>query len=201
MSGDERPGPATVADFEAKYREDGDPWGYRHSWYEHRKYAVTLACLPRERYRSVWEPACSIGVLTDLLAGRADAVLASDGSPTAVAAARRRAGAESLSQKRIDVSVQVLPARPALDPGGADLVVLSEILYYLDDSDRAQVLEHAGEVLAPGGDLVVVHWRPHPHDAHLSGDAANAWVRERLGWPVLVRHDDEHFVLDVLRRP
>jgi SAM-dependent methyltransferase len=185
---------ATAADFEIRYQQDIDPWGYRDSWYERRKYAITLACLPRERYRSVWEPACSIGVLTALLAGRADAVLASDGSPTAVAQARTRVGAG------VDLSVQVLPARPALAPGSADLVVLSEILYYLDDADRAEVLEHASEVLAPDGDLVVVHWRPHPDDAHLSGDRANAWVRDRLGWPVLVRHDDERFVLDVLRR-
>ena len=194
--------PSTIDDFEAKYQKDGDPWGYLDSWYERRKYAVTLACLPRERYRLVWEPACSIGVLTGLLASRADRVLASDGSATAIAAAR--ASRLPVGAGAVDWSVQVLPARAPAADGSVDLVMLSEILYYLPPDQRAELLAAAQDVLAPGGDLVVVHWRPFPDDAHLSGDDANAWARTRLveaGWSVLVRHDDDEFVLDVLRRP
>jgi hypothetical protein len=200
MTGDRKP--ATVNDFEAKYQQNDDPWNYRDSWYEQRKYAVTLACLPRERYRLIWEPACSIGVLTGLLARRADRVLASDGSRTAITAAR--ATQLPADAGRVDWSVQALPAPPAAAAGSADLVMLSEILYYLGEDDRVATVDAAGELLAPGGDLVVVHWRALPDDAHLSGDAANAWVRDRLvdaGWTVLVRHDDAEFVLDVLRRP
>jgi SAM-dependent methyltransferase len=191
--------PATAADFEAKYQQDEDPWGYRDSWYEQRKYAVTMACLPRPRYRLVWEPACSIGVLTGLLAQRADQVLASDGSAGAIATARAAHRPDDATG-RIDWSVQILPSEPPCAPGSADLVMLSEILYYLPEPDRITVLDTAASVLAPGGDLVVVHWRPLPHDAHLSGDDANAWVRARPGWSVQARHDDEEFVLDVLRR-
>jgi hypothetical protein len=193
--------PATAKDFEAKYQADDDPWNYRDSWYEQRKYAVTLACLPRKHYRLVWEPACSIGVLTGLLAQRADRILACDGSQTAIATARATqlpAGAGL-----VDWSVQALPAPPAAPAGSADLVMLSEILYYLDESDRGVTMDAAGDLLTPDGDLVVVHWRALPDDAYLSGDAANAWVRDRLvsaGWTVLVRHDDAEFVLDVLRR-
>jgi chemotaxis methyl-accepting protein methylase len=193
---------SSTDDFEAKYQRDEDPWGYRSAWYERRKYAVTLACLPRERYRLVWEPACSIGVLTGLLALRADQVLASDASPTAIAAAR--ASRLPAGAGQVDFSVQVLPARPAIPAAGADLIVLSEFLYYLPEDDRTVVLDTAQDLLAPRGDLVVAHWRPLPGDAHLSGDEANAWVRSRLvaaGWAVLVRHDDAEFVLDVLRRP
>lgn len=189
--------PARVADFEEKYRRDEDPWGYRTSWYERRKYATTVAALPRERYRLVWEPACSIGVLTRLLAGRADRVLASDASPTAIAAARTGslpAGSD------IDWSVRVLPGRPEAAAGTVDLVVLSEILYYLNDHDRVRVLDDAAAMLAPGGDLVVVHWQPQAGDAHVSGREASDWVRTRPGWDGLVRHDDEFFALDVLRR-
>ena len=190
--------PATITDFEAKYQQNSDPWDYRGSWYEQRKYAVTLACLPRPRYRLVWEPACSIGVLTGLLAQRADRVLASDASATAVAAAR--AAHHPGETGEIDWSVQTLPAPAPCGPGQADLVMLSEILYYLPEDDRAAVLETARQALAPGGDLMVVHWRPLPDDAYLSGDDANAWVRDRPGWSVRARHDDEEFVLDVLRR-
>ena len=189
---------ATAEDFEAKYQREGDPWGYLDSWYEQRKYAVTLASLPLRRYRLVWEPACSIGVLTGLIAGRADRVLASDGSETAIAAARRSVLPEGSGE--VEWSVRRLPASGPAEPGSADLVMLSEILYYLPESDRAVVVDVAHELLAPGGDLVVVHWRPLPDDAYLSGDDANAWVLDRPGWSVLARHDDEEFVLDVLRR-
>ena len=74
------------------YDESPDPWGFETSWYERRKYALTLASLPRERYTSAYEPGCSIGVLTRLLADRCDSLLASDIIPRAVEAASRRVG-------------------------------------------------------------------------------------------------------------
>ena len=189
---------ATVADFEAMYQREADPWGFRHAWYERRKYAITVASLPRERYRLVWEPACSIGVLTGLLAGRADRVLASDGSQTAIAAAREVELPAGAGQ--VEWSVDQLPGPLPAEPGSADLVVLSEILYYLPEPDRAAVLDTAHQLLGPDGDLLVAHWRALPDDAELSGDDANAWVRDRAEWSVLARHDDQQFVLDVLRR-
>lgn len=181
-------------DFEKRYQQDIDPWGYRDSWYERRKYALTLACLPREHYRLAWEPACSIGVLTRMLATRADRVVASDASPTAVAEA-----ASGDAPANVGFSVQRLPADPGLP--GADLVVLSEILYYLADSDRQQVLAQAWETLGPEGDLIVVHWRSSAGDTYLSGDETHTWVRSQPGWRNLITHQDEEFVLDVLRRP
>ena len=56
--------------FEQIYDHDPDPWGFESRWYEHRKYALTMAALPEPHYRSAFEPGCSIGVLTDLLAPR-----------------------------------------------------------------------------------------------------------------------------------
>ena len=58
--------------FEQMYRDHPDPWEFESSLYEQRKYAVTVASLPRSRYRSAYEPGCSIGVLTELLATRCD---------------------------------------------------------------------------------------------------------------------------------
>ena len=187
---------ASAGHFEAKYRDDEDPWGYRTRWYERRKYAITLASLPRERYRTAWEPACSIGVLTRQLAGRAGRVHASDVSPTAIEAARREPVPAGVT-----FAVERLPGPAPVPPGGADLVVLSEILYYLPEADRAAVLAAAHEALEPGGDLVVVHWRPQPEDADASGDEVNARLRTLPDWRPVLRHEDEGFVLDVLRRP
>ena len=177
--------------FEDMYRNDPDPWKFRTSWYEQRKYAVTVASLPREHYGSVWEPGCSIGVLTRLLAGGAVRVAASDVSATAVRAAREEAPAN------VTVERVTLPARPE---GAYDLVVLSELLYYLDARDREQVLADSEAVTGPGADLVVVHWRHHPGDAHAPGAEVNEQVRRRPGWTSVVRHEEADFVLDVLTR-
>ena len=49
--------------FDEMYRDVEDPWNFETSHYEQRKYAITVASLPRSRYRSAYEPGCSIGVL------------------------------------------------------------------------------------------------------------------------------------------
>src|SRR6478609_8966907 len=56
--------------FERVYREADDPWRFASSPYEAAKYAATLAAVPRARYRNAFEIGCSIGVLTERLAGR-----------------------------------------------------------------------------------------------------------------------------------
>ena len=70
--------------FEEMYRDDTDPWGFETSPYEHRKYAVTVASLPRCHYRTAYEPGCSVGVLSELLAARCDRLLCSDIVPCAL---------------------------------------------------------------------------------------------------------------------
>ena len=50
------------------YAASADPWGLAERWYEARKYALSLALLPAERYGAAFEPGCSIGVLTARLA-------------------------------------------------------------------------------------------------------------------------------------
>ena len=52
--------------------------GTADRWYERRKYAITMAMLPLPRYRHAYEPGCSVGVLTELLAARCDHVTATD---------------------------------------------------------------------------------------------------------------------------
>ena len=70
--------------FDAMYQTAADPWGFEDRWYERRKYAISLAMLPAARYRRAFEPACSVGVLTQMLAGRCDELLACDVAEAAV---------------------------------------------------------------------------------------------------------------------
>ena len=79
--------------FDQMYAAAPDPWGLASRWYEARKYALTLALLPDPRYRDAFEPGCSVGVLTGMLAARCGPVLAWDASAAAVRAAAGRTAA------------------------------------------------------------------------------------------------------------
>ena len=60
----------TSSEFDRRYREDPDPWGYRSSPYERAKYAATLdACGPGP-FASALELGGSIGVFSARLAPR-----------------------------------------------------------------------------------------------------------------------------------
>ena len=63
------------------YSRSADPWELETRWYEQRKYAITLALLPDQRYRHAFEPGCSVGVLTELLTQRCTRVTATDIAP------------------------------------------------------------------------------------------------------------------------
>jgi SAM-dependent methyltransferase len=183
-------------DFDAMYAADPDPWSVRTSWYERRKLSVVMASLPREHYPSAWEPGCGIGVATAALAGRTDHLVASDGSPRAVAATRDATA--GLSHVRVVESV--LPEVP-LD-GPVDLVVAAEFLYYLDDLTAG--IDALWDAAAPGAHLVCVHWARRPHDGHQSGVQLHGLLRlsatERAARQ-LVEHRDDDFVLDVFEAP
>ena len=76
--------------FEQIYAANDDPWDFASSEYEAAKYAATLAALPREHYKNVFEIGCSIGVLSEQLAVKCDELLAIDVSEKALEQAKKR---------------------------------------------------------------------------------------------------------------
>jgi SAM-dependent methyltransferase len=180
--------------FDDMYSASPDPWGFESRWYERRKYAISLALLPAERYAAALEPGCSIGVFTRQLATRCDSVLACDGAVAAVHAARARTS---------DLShVQVEHRRLPHDwPAGTfDLIVLSELLYYFSDHDLGLVLDAATSALRPGGTLLAVHWRHSVPDYPRSGDDVHAVLARRPGLARLTTHREPDFLADVYLR-
>jgi SAM-dependent methyltransferase len=178
--------------FDEMYADSDDPWGFRSRWYEQRKYALTLASLPRQRFRRGYEPGCSIGVLSALLADRCDRLVVSDVADAALAAARERlAGLRSVDVRRLAV--------PKEWPDGTfDLVVLSELGYYLSRADLAELVTKAAGCLDPDGALVAVHWRHHVEDYPLQGDDVHAAIAADPRLQRLVRHEEDDFLLEVL---
>lgn len=161
------PTPSTSLDpayFDRVYEANADPWSFATSPYEYQKYTTTVDALPRAQYASAFEIGCSIGVLTQMLADRCDQLLAVDASALPLPAARERLAAYP------NVTIQQLSI-PAEFPADAfDLIILSEVGYYLSmpDLDRArQLLVNS---LRTGGHLLLVHWTPFVHDYPLTGD-------------------------------
>ncbi len=136
--------------FEGLYARDPDPWRFETSDYEAEKYRASLAVLPAGRFASALEVGCSIGVLTRLLADRCEALVAVDFAETALARARQRcADLPHVTFRRMQV--------PGDWPAGSfDLVVLSEVLYFLSPEDIGRTAARTLDCLRPGGVALLV---------------------------------------------
>lgn len=180
--------------FAGIYASDADPWRFTSSAYERDKYAETLAALPRARYRSAFEPACSIGVFTRALAERSDRLLATDPVAAAVEAARARCA----DRPTIEIRQGAAPAD--WPDGRFDLIVLSEFLYFLAPPDLAALVRRVGDTIEPGGDLVLVHWLGVT-DYPQSGDgAAEGFIEHAAPFARLLHQSrTAEYRIDVLR--
>ena len=181
--------------FNALYTADPDPWNFAASQYEQAKYTLTLNAMPKPRYRSALEVGCSIGVLTRLLASRCDAVLAIDAAPTPLVEARDRCA--DLPGVRFEQMFV-----PEQWPEGVfDLILLSEVVYYLSREDVGRLATSVTRSLAPDSSVILVHWTGST-DYPLSGDEAVALFIERMGPVCVVGRADRYaeFRLDVLSR-
>lgn len=188
----ERPYDAALDDLHAV---EADPWGADTRFYEARKRALLLAALPRARFRHGLEVGSSTGALAADLAERCDELLVLDASPSAVAAARERlAGSAGVTVRRAAVPAQ-WPAPPA---GGFDLVVLSEVGYFLSPVDLDDVVELVRATLAVDGVLVLAHWRHEVEGWPLDGTAVHATVVAAGVRPVVARYVDRDVELLVL---
>ena len=179
--------------FHELYEGAADPWEFATSGYEQRKYSLTTASLPHAHYTSVFEPGCSIGVLTERLAPRCDRILATDVVPAALEEARRRLK----DQPQVVAEARAIPEE--WPEGTFDLIVLSEIAYYFDEPDLGRILSLVVGSTEPGAHLVGVHWRGETNYP-LSGDRAHRIIDATPQLTRLVHHLEEDFILEVWKR-
>lgn len=180
--------------FDKLYASSADPWGFETRWYEARKYAVSLALLPAQRYGDAFEPGCSVGVLTAQLATRCDRVLAADGASAAI----DRASARTAGLPNVRVQQAVIPGDwPA---GQFDLIVFSEILYYFAGADLARVLDLGVAALRPDGTLLAVHWRHPVAEYPRGGDEVHQALAAQAGLARLAEHREADFLAEVYIR-
>lgn len=180
--------------FDRMYEVSADPWQLQERWYEQRKFAITLALLPLPRFRHAFEPGCSVGVLTEQLAGRCDHVTATDLVPAALEATDAR-----LKEAGADEGVTLL-LRSLDEPWPAtdfDLIVLSEIGYYLEATALREMLDRELPRLTNTATIVAAHWRHPVADYPMTGDETNDVIAATSGLHRIGGYLDDDVAVDV----
>jgi cyclopropane fatty-acyl-phospholipid synthase-like methyltransferase len=185
-------GSLSAAYFDALYARKNDPWCFASSSYEEAKYAATLQSLPTARFANAFEVGCSIGVLTRLLANRCARLLAVDVAEAALVQARQRcSGVHQVAFERLKVPDD-WPQQTF------DLIVLSEMLYYLSPEDIARTAHQSRASLRAQGSVLLVHYIL-PTDYPCSGDTATQIFIAEARLTATLQRRESAYRLDLLR--
>jgi SAM-dependent methyltransferase len=158
--------PEAVDFFEILFSIKKDPWNYKNSIYEQEKYKNTLSILPHVKCNRALEVGCAIGVFTEMLANRAKSLLAVDVSAKAIEAA------SAANKNNKDIEFLEMDIEKDEPDGLFDLIVCSEVLYYLNEKERiANVRDRFIRWTQPGGHILLAHMRRKTDDD--SGFPAN----------------------------
>ncbi|QHD06864.1 SAM-dependent methyltransferase [Pseudomonas sp. R76] len=180
--------------FDQLFAGNDDPWAFRQRWYERRKRALTLALLTRPRYTSIFEPGCANGELSAELAPRCERLVCCDTAAAAVALAKNRL----LGFAHAQVHQSRLPEQWPTEP--FELIVLSELCYYLDAEDLHRLIDRALASLTDNGQLLACHWRPAIDGCPQTAEQVHALLQQRLGMPPVAQHHESDFLLDLWSR-
>ena len=133
--------------------------------------------------RALLDLGTGTGRIIELFGEQADRTVGVDASHEMLAVARAnlaRAGMSRAQLRHGDVYALPVP------PNSFDLVVVHQVLHFLDDPQRA--VREAARALSPGGRLLVVDFAPHTveelRDAHahrrlgFSKDSIEQWLRQ-----------------------
>lgn len=146
--------------FEMTFVLAPDPWKHT-SPYQQTKYEQTLKMLPSAPIARALEIGCAEGYLTVPLAAHVDHLIAADISQIALERAAKSCTAHKLknvSFVRLDLTKDPLPSN-------CDLIVCSEVLYYVSGQKALQAVAHKlVDALTLGGYLLIAHANRVEHE-------------------------------------
>jgi ubiquinone/menaquinone biosynthesis C-methylase UbiE len=141
---------------------------------EERVEAALASMIGAKPYRSLLDLGTGTGRVLELLAPSAARAVGVDQSAAMLSLARARidqAGLRQVQLRQGDIYA------PPVERDGYDLIVIHQVLHFLDDPARA--LKEAARALSPGGRLAVVDFDAHDQE-FLRADFAH----RRLGFPI-----------------
>lgn len=156
----------SISHLHGLYAATDDPWNFVASPYEQEKFRATRSALSRTRYRAAFELGCGNGQLARHLAGAVAHYTGMDAVETALKAAR----------KTLPAGTFVKGYYPcALPEESFDLVVLSEILYFLD---HATLRLLAADIAArwPAAEILCVTYLGPSGNALQGDEALSAFI-------------------------
>jgi SAM-dependent methyltransferase len=183
------------AHFQRIYDADPDPWGFGSSAYEQEKYRRTVQALGDRRFAAGLEVGCSIGYLTRMLAPRCGELLGVDLIEQPLQAARMRCADQPWVRfQRMQVPGEWPDQR-------SDLIVLSEVLYFLAPADIDRCAERVVASVLPKAAVILVNWLGQSDDPVGGDEAATRFIASVAG-SLRVVHQDRRpgYRLDLLGR-
>jgi 2-polyprenyl-3-methyl-5-hydroxy-6-metoxy-1,4-benzoquinol methylase len=177
-------------EFERLYLEHPDPWDYKTRDYEHDKYRSTLECVLKWRRATEYalEMGCSVGIFSKMLAAYFTRCVAIDLSSEALqAAVKLNCAQKNIQFARGDLRSLNLRQR-------FDVIICSEVLYYVFQKDADRVVRNLDQHLASNGIIVSVSGIPSDEPAAIHVDDWEQKLSSFLG----VIHKD---VVQDPRRP
>lgn len=184
--------------FDDVYNRNEDPWDFENSPYEHQKYEATLTALTHPIYEQVFEIGCSIGVLSEKLASISKNLLSVDVADLALIKAAKRL--KDFPQAKVQKMIvpQEFPTE------NFDLILLSEVGYYLSKADLEKLALLMIGHLQTGGQLLLVHWTPFVPDYPQTGDEVHDFFmdlcRQKQHLKHLFHQRKEKFRLDLFEK-
>jgi SAM-dependent methyltransferase len=156
--------------FENMYQCNNDPWSFATKNYELQRYDAIFNALSSKRYNRIFEPGCSIGILTEKLATIANQVNAFDISETAAELAKERC------HHLKNVLIKCSSLTRELPLPNTDLIVLSEIGYYFSKEKLEDILQRL--LMSQKDNLIILacHWTGHSEDHLLSADQVHETI-------------------------
>ncbi|MEH6487944.1 class I SAM-dependent methyltransferase [Hyphomonas oceanitis] len=188
--------PITLEGFERRFQSDPDPWQTFSSVYELKKRQYLGHAIGNRTYGRCLEVAAGNGSNTCLIAGKALRLVATEGTPTGVRLMESLTGhLENTSVRQQDLA-EPMPCRRY------DLIVVSEVLYYLTAPVLRNVARGIDRTLVPNGRLILAHHHERFPDAVHSGQDIHARFLNltHSSWRVEFRKRTSRYVISRLRR-
>jgi ubiquinone/menaquinone biosynthesis C-methylase UbiE/DNA-binding transcriptional ArsR family regulator len=120
--------------------------------------AAVVEAVGDRQYGALLDIGTGTGRMLELLAGQAERLVGLDASHSMLAVARANLERAELPANRVELRQGDVYAMP-FEHATFDLVVVHQVLHYLDDPGRA--VSAAARLVAPGGRLLVVDFAPH----------------------------------------